>query len=281
MAVLRDFHIVEIREQYRQKRSGFRTPVCMGRFLGVGREESERLVRTLRVVVRDIIADGLIERRDRVRIAAVELLLLERREERLHDGIVCRRMRTRVGDVHAVFAAELAHGHRRVGRPTVGMEDDVLWGRALLAGGAKRQQNEVGAVAHGDAVGDGLARIEIENDADEVAMLLELELRDVAGPDHVWCSRVEVALDEVRESWLLLEEYLLRRAADTFQPHCPHELANLLLGDGRSILPDDRGNLRRAEDLVVLLEDALDLLAELPVANRIDAVLALAAVDVV
>ena len=52
-------------------------------------------------------------------------------------------------------------------------------------------------------------------------------------------------------------------------------------GDGRSILPDDRGNLRRAEDMVVLLEDALDLLAELPVANRIDAVLALAAVDVV
>lgn len=161
------------------------------------------------------------------------------------------------------------------------MEDDVLWRRAFLARGAKRQQDEVGAVAHGDAVGDGLARIEIENDADEVAMLLELELRDVAGPDHVWCSRVEVALDEVRESWLLLEEYLLRRAADTFQPHCPHELANLLLGDGRSILPDDRGNLRRAEDLVVLLEDALDLLAELPVANRIDAVLALAAVDVV
>lgn len=51
-------------------------------------------MRTLRVVVRDIIADGLIERRDRVRIAAVELLLLERREERFYDGIVCRRMRT-------------------------------------------------------------------------------------------------------------------------------------------------------------------------------------------
>lgn len=51
-------------------------------------------MRTLRVVVRDIIADGLVERRDRVRIAAVELLLLERREERFHDGIVCRCMRT-------------------------------------------------------------------------------------------------------------------------------------------------------------------------------------------
>lgn len=44
-----------------------------------------------------------------------------------------------------------------MGRTTVGMEDDVLWRRALLACGAKRQQNEVGAVAHGDAVGDGLA----------------------------------------------------------------------------------------------------------------------------
>ena len=94
MAVLRVFHIVEIREEYRRKRSGFRTPVCKGRLLGVGREETERLMRALRVVVRDIIADGLVERRDRVRIAAVELLLLERREERFHDGIVCRCMRT-------------------------------------------------------------------------------------------------------------------------------------------------------------------------------------------
>lgn len=180
-----------------------------------------------------------------------------------------------------MFAAELANGHRCVGRTTVGVEDAVLWRRALLAGGAKRQKDEVGAVAHGDAVGNGLARIEVKDDADEVAMLLELELRDVAGPDHVRRRRVEVALDEIRKPWLLLEEDLLRRAADTFQSHCPHELANLLLGDGRSILPDDRGNLRRAEDLVVLLEDALDLLAELPVANGIDAVLALAAEDVV
>lgn len=68
-------------------------------------------MRTLRVVVRDMIADGLVERRDRVRIAAVELLLLERREERFHDGIVCWRVRTRVGDSHVVFAAELANGH--------------------------------------------------------------------------------------------------------------------------------------------------------------------------
>ena len=83
----------------------------MGRFLGIGREETERLVRTLRVVVRDIIVDGLVECRDRVRIAAVELFLFERREERLHDGIVCRRMRTRVGDVYAVFATEFANGY--------------------------------------------------------------------------------------------------------------------------------------------------------------------------
>ena len=69
-------------------------PVCKGCLLGVGREETERLMRALRVVVHDIIADGLVERRDRVRIAAVELLLLERREERFHDGIVCRCMRT-------------------------------------------------------------------------------------------------------------------------------------------------------------------------------------------
>jgi hypothetical protein len=37
------------------------------------------------------------------------------------------------------------------------VEDGVLWRRALFACGAKRQQDEVGAVAHGDAVGDGLA----------------------------------------------------------------------------------------------------------------------------
>lgn len=132
-----------------------------------------------------------------------------------------------------------------------------------------------------DIIVDGLARVEVEDDADEVAMLLEFELRDVAGPNHVRRSRIEVAFDEIWEPRLLLEENPLRCAADAFQSHCPHELANLLLGDGRSVLPDDRGNLRRAEDLVVLLEDALDLLAELPVANRIDAVLALAAVDVV
>lgn len=66
-----------------------------------------------------------------------------------------------------------------------------------------------------------------------------------------------------------------------FQSHRSHELANLLFGDGRSILSDDRGNLRRAEDAVVLLEDALDLLAELPVANGIDAVLAFAAENMV
>ena len=161
------------------------------------------------------------------------------------------------------------------------MEDDILWRRAFLAGGAERQQDKMGAVAHGDAVGDGLARVEVEDDADEVAMLLEFELRDVAGPNHVRRSRIEVAFDEIWEPRLLLEENLLRCAADAFQSHCPHELANLLLGDGRSVLPDDRGNLRRAEDAVVLLEDALDLLAELPVANGIDAVLALAAEDVV
>ena len=84
-----------------------------------------------------------------------------------------------------------------------------------------------------------------------------------------------------RELRLLLKEDLLRRAADTFQSHRSHELANLLLGDGRSALTDDRGNLRRAEDAVVLLEDALDLLAELPVANGIDAVLAFAAENMV
>ena len=139
----------------------------------------------------------------------------------------------------------------------------------------------MGAVAQGDAVGDGLARIEIEDDADEVAMLLELELRDVARPIHVRHSRVEVALDEVREPRLLQKEDLLRRATDAFQSHRPHELANLLLGDGRSILSDDRGNLGCAEDAVVLLENALDLLTELPVADRINAVLALAAEDVV
>ena len=112
-------------------------------------------------------------------------------------------------------------------------------------------------------------------------MLLELELRDIAGPDHVRRGRIEVALDEIREPRLLLKEDLLRRATDAFQSHRPHELANLLFGDWRSILSDDRGNFRRAEDAVVFLEDALDLLAELPVANGIDAVLALAAEDVV
>ena len=93
----------------------------------------------------------------------------------------------------------------------------------------------MGAVAHGDAEGDGLARVEVKDDADEVPMLFELELSDVTGPDHV------------------------RGSAQT----------------------DDRGNLRRAEDAVVLLEDALDLLAELPVANGIDAVLAFAAENMV
>ena len=130
-------------------------------------------------------------------------------------------------------------------------------------------------------MGDGLARVEIENDADEVAMLPELELCNITGPDHVRRGGVEVILDEVREPRLLLKENLLRRATDTFQSHRPHKLANLLLGDGRSVLADDRSNLRRTEDAVVLLEDAFDLLAELPVANRIDAVLALAAEDVV
>lgn len=56
-----------------------------------------------------------------------------------------------------MFVAELAHGHRRIGRTTIRVEDDVLWRRALLACGAKRQKDEVGAVAHGDVVGDGLA----------------------------------------------------------------------------------------------------------------------------
>ena len=139
----------------------------------------------------------------------------------------------------------------------------------------------MGAVAHGDAEGDGLARVEVKDDADEVPMLFELELSDVTGPDHVRGCRVEVPLDEIRESRLLLEEDLLRCATDAFQSHRPHELANLLFGDGRSILSDDRGNLRRAEDTVVLLEDALDLLAELPVANGIDAVLAFAAENMV
>lgn len=137
------------------------------------------------------------------------------------------------------------------------------------------------AVAQGDAVGDGLARVEIENDADEVAMLPELELCNITGPDHVRRGGVEVALDEVRELRLLLKEDLLRRAADTFQSHRSHELANLLLGDGRSALTDDRGNLRRTKDAVVLLKDAHDLLAELPVANGIDAVLAFAAENMV
>lgn len=139
----------------------------------------------------------------------------------------------------------------------------------------------MGAVAHGDAEGDGLARVEVKDDADEVPMFFELELRDIAGPDHVRRGRVEVTLDEVRELRLLLKEYLLRCAVDAFQSHCPHELANLLLGDGRSILPDDRGNFGCAEDAVVLLENALDLLPELPVANSIDAVFAFAAEDVV
>lgn len=102
-----------------------------------------------------------------------------------------------------------------------------------------------------------------------------------AGPDYVRRSRIEVTLDEIRELWLLLKEGLLRRAANAFQSHRSHELANLLLGDRRSILPDDRGNFRCAEDAIVFFEDALDLLAELPVANGIDAVLALAAEDVV
>lgn len=139
----------------------------------------------------------------------------------------------------------------------------------------------MGAVAHGDAVGDGLARVEIEDDTDEVAMFLELELRDIARPDHVRRSRVEIALDEIREPRLLLKEDLLRCAADAFQPHCSHQFANFLLGDGRPILPDDRGDLGRTEDAVVLLEDAFDLLAELPVANGIGAVLAFAAENMV
>lgn len=139
----------------------------------------------------------------------------------------------------------------------------------------------MGAVAHGDAVGDGLARVQVKDDADEVPMLLELELRDVADPDHVRSCRVEVPPDEVREPRLLLKENLLRRATDAFQSHRPHELANLLFGDWRSILSDDRGDLGRTEDAVVLLKDSLDLFAQLPVANGIDAVFALAAEDVV
>lgn len=139
----------------------------------------------------------------------------------------------------------------------------------------------MGTVAHGDAVGNGLARVQVKDDADEVAVFLELELRDIAGPNHVRRSWIDVAFDEVREPRLLLKEYLLRRAADAFQSHCSHQFANFLFGDGRPILPDDRGDLGRTEDAVVLLKDAFDLIAELPVANGIDAVFALAAEDVV
>ena len=51
--------------------------VCKGWFLGLECKETKHLMRTLWVVVRDIIADDLVKRCERVRVAVAEVLLLD------------------------------------------------------------------------------------------------------------------------------------------------------------------------------------------------------------
>lgn len=234
------------------------------------------------VVIGDIVADGGIELADRVAIAAIELLPLERTEERLHHWVVSRSAGTRIRDIDLHVAAKTARSHRRVRRTPVGMKDQHV-GRSLafLACGAKRQQDEVHTVAQGNAAGDGLARKEVEDGADVVLVSLELELRHVARPDHVRSRGVEVLPDEVWESGIHLVEDDLGGAANALESERIHQLANLLVGHGSPALPHDGGDFCRAENLLMLIEDPLDFDLEHVVAKNILALLSLGAEDVV